>query len=88
VFETVVSSSYSSPRAASLIESAVAPEIGAIDGDRTTTHLERSKCDLTVRIEATDPVALRAGQNTWLGLLAVAEEVADAGRLSDRSGDQ
>ena len=85
--EIVFTSSYQSPRAATLIESALEPEIGDIDGDRTTVDLTRSGSDLELRVEAADPVALRAGQNTWLGLLEVAERVeASVGRVDGTTG--
>ena len=51
------------------------PEVGDIEDDRSQTTLSRTDETLTLTIEATDLVALRAGINTWLSLLAVAERV-------------
>lgn len=73
--ETTFLLRYASEKRATLVESAIAPEVGDIADDRTSVELERSGTALEITIRATDPVALRAGQNTWLGLVAVAESV-------------
>jgi len=71
--DAVLSFDYPDPEQARRVERSVRPEIGAIEGDRTTATLNRSGATVTVRIEATDLVALRAGLNTWSTLVAVAE---------------
>jgi KEOPS complex subunit Pcc1 len=71
--DAVLSFDYPDPKRARRVERSVRPEIGAIEGDRTTATLDRSGATVTVRIEATDLVALRAGLNTWSTLVAVAE---------------
>lgn len=84
--ETTITFSYPSASQAKLVESALRPEVGDIDSDRTGVSIARASADLELVVEATDPVALRAGQNTWLGLVEVAETVAEAGRRFDGSG--
>lgn len=71
---------------AALLESAVTPEVGEIAGDRTAVDVERDGRTLAVSISADDPVALRAGQNTWLGFLEVGEHVIEvADGFADRT---
>ncbi|MFB6110366.1 MAG: KEOPS complex subunit Pcc1 [Halodesulfurarchaeum sp.] len=82
--ETELSFPYRSPERAALVAAALEPEMGAIDGDRTSVSLDRSGAALRVTIEASDVVALRAGQNTWLGVLEATERVNDAGRRFER----
>lgn len=45
--------------------------------ERSWTAVSREGAVLTVRIDATDLVALRAAMNTWLTLLDTAETVAE-----------
>jgi KEOPS complex subunit Pcc1 len=71
--EFSVSVTYPSPAHARRVERAVAPEVGEIDDDRSETRLRRSEETLTLAVAATDLVALRAGLNSWLSLLDVAE---------------
>lgn len=78
--ETTVSLSSQSPDHARLVETALRPEAGDIDSDRTAVEISRTETVLELTIEANDAVALRAGQNTWLGLIEVAEEIHDIGR--------
>lgn len=73
--ETTLSLPYSSVEKARLVQAALAPEAGDIAGDRTTVSIERKASELAIHLEASDPVALRAGQNTWLGFVEVAERV-------------
>lgn len=70
---TVLTLEYDDPTAARRVERSVRPEVGAIDGDRTTATLSRDGAVLTLSVHASDLVALRAGLNTWSTLLAVAE---------------
>ncbi|WP_136687179.1 KEOPS complex subunit Pcc1 [Halorhabdus amylolytica] len=79
--EAVLAFDYVDPDSARLVERSVAREVGEIGGDRTRTRLDRTDATLTLTVEASDLVALRAGLNTWSGLVAVAEECG--GVLSD-----
>jgi len=74
----VVAATYDDFDSARHVERALAPEIASIDADRTSATLDRAGATVEIAIEATDPVALRAGANSWLGLLEVAERVGDA----------
>lgn len=56
-----------------VIYRSVFPEISDIEG-RSDTYVEHSDGVLSVRVEAPDRVALRAGVNTWLQLLETASE--------------
>jgi len=75
--------SYPSERRAEAIERAVAPEVGEIEGDRSRASVSRAGATLSVTIEATDLVALRAGMNTWCSLVSVAERVAESANRSE-----
>ncbi|MFB6124751.1 MAG: KEOPS complex subunit Pcc1 [Halanaeroarchaeum sp.] len=75
---TTVSIEYPDGPAARTVARSVGVETGEIEGDRTTATLDRDGATVTVDIEATDLVALRAGQNTWLSLLSVAESVRNS----------
>jgi KEOPS complex subunit Pcc1 len=70
---TVFTLDYADEELASRIERSLRPEIGDIDGDRTTAELAREGATLRVTVAADDLVALRAGCNTWLTLASVAE---------------
>jgi KEOPS complex subunit Pcc1 len=76
VHRTTLSLSYDSVRQASIVERSVGIEVGDIEGDRTRASIDRSGTTVTIDIQADDLVALRAGQNTWLSLVAVAERVS------------
>jgi KEOPS complex subunit Pcc1 len=58
---------------AQCVERALTPEVGDIGGDRTRVSLVRDDMRIDIAVEADDLVALRAGLNTWLTLVAVAE---------------
>lgn len=75
--ETTLSFAYRTPDAASLVERSVRREVGEIEGDRTSATVSRDGSAVEVRIAADDLVALRAGLNTWLSLVSVAERVGD-----------
>ncbi|MFP4530440.1 MAG: KEOPS complex subunit Pcc1 [Halodesulfurarchaeum sp.] len=81
--ETTIDFSYPSAGQAKLVESALRPEVGDIDSDRTAVSIARRGAELELVVEASDTVALRAGQNTWLGLVEVAETVTEVGRRFD-----
>ncbi|QDX39818.1 KEOPS complex subunit Pcc1 [Salarchaeum sp. JOR-1] len=74
---TTLRFSYASPAVAERIAASVRPESGAIEGDRTTASLSREGDTVTVDVVASDLTALRAGQNTWVTLLEVAERAGD-----------
>lgn len=74
---------YRSPEAAALVADAVAGELGEIDGDRATATLTVADATVRIDIDAADLVALRAGLNTWEGLLEVAERSAEIGRSGE-----
>jgi KEOPS complex subunit Pcc1 len=76
--ETSFSLEYDTERDAATVERSLHPEIGDIEGDRTGATLAREGSVVRVDIEAADLVALRAGQNTWLSLVGVAERCAGA----------
>lgn len=76
--DATLSFEYPSAERAARIERSVRPEIGDIQGDRTTATLDRDRATVTVTIEADDLVALRAGLNTWSTLVGVAERVAES----------
>ncbi|MFB6267859.1 MAG: KEOPS complex subunit Pcc1 [Halodesulfurarchaeum sp.] len=64
---------------AEIVECAIAQEAGEIETDRTAAAVSRSGATVEVVLDAEDLVALRAGQNTWLGLVSVAERSAEIG---------
>jgi len=68
---------YADPESARRVQRSVAVEVGDIEGDRSTATLERDGATLTVTVGARDLVALRAGCNTWLSLVSVAETCGD-----------
>jgi len=78
VHEAVFEFSYPTERSARTIERAVAPEVGEIEGDRSSATVSREPRTVTVVVEAADLVALRAGINTWCSLVSVAERVAES----------
>ncbi|WP_123538271.1 KEOPS complex subunit Pcc1 [Halosimplex salinum] len=71
--EAVFECEYPDPESARRVERSVGVEVGDIEGDRTTATLDRDGATLTVTVAAADLVALRAGCNTWLSLVSVAE---------------
>ncbi|WP_324663228.1 KEOPS complex subunit Pcc1 [Haloarcula sediminis] len=70
---TVFTLDYPDESVARRVERSLRPEVGDIDGDRTTAQLAREGATLRVTVAAEDLVALRAGCNTWLTLASVAE---------------
>ncbi len=77
--EATLSVPYASVSQARLVQAAIEPEVGDIAGDRTHVSVGRTGSTLEIRLEASDPVALRAGHNTWTGFVTVAEQVVAAG---------
>ena len=84
--EAIFSAVYDTPERARRVERALRPEVGDIDGDRTTVGLARDGDSLSVTVRATDLTALRAGLNTWLGLVGVAERTGGADESEGASG--
>jgi KEOPS complex subunit Pcc1 len=74
--EAVFECEYPDAERARRVERSVAVEVGDIEGERTTAAIERDGATLTVTVAAADLVALRAGCNTWLSLVSVAEDCA------------
>jgi KEOPS complex subunit Pcc1 len=71
--EAVFAFEYASSERARRVSNAIEPELGAIDDDRSRVESECTGTELTITVEARDPVALRAALNTWLSLVGVAE---------------
>jgi len=78
VHETRLSLSYSTAADAALIARVLRPEVGEIAGDRSRASVARDGATVELTISAADPVALRAGQNTWLGFVEAAEGAIEA----------
>lgn len=72
-----LSFTYRSAERARRIERSVRPELGQIADDRSRASVARDDTTLTVTVDAADLVALRAGTNTWVRLVEVAETVGD-----------
>jgi KEOPS complex subunit Pcc1 len=70
---------YESASLARTVERSVRVEAGDISGDRSKASVSRAGATVTVTVSATDLTALRAGDNTWLTLVEVAERAAAAG---------
>jgi len=84
---TVLTLDYPDAERASRVARSLRPEIGDIDGDRTTAALAREGATLRVTVTADDLVALRAGCNTWLTLTTVAETAGGALEADRRGTD-
>lgn len=76
--EAVLTFEYPDAQRARRVQRSVAIEAGDIEGDRTRATVERDGPTLDVVVEADDLIALRAGCNTWLSLVDVAETCAGA----------
>lgn len=64
---------YPSVERAEIVARSVRQEVGEIEGDRTRATVTRDSECVVVRLMADDIVGLRAGLNTWLSLVEVAE---------------
>ena len=71
--ETVLEFEYEDDATATLVAESVRPEVGKIASDRSTTRLRRDGRTVVVTVVAADRIALRAGVNTWIRLVGVAE---------------
>jgi KEOPS complex subunit Pcc1 len=67
---------YPTGEAARLIERAIRVEVDELDDDRSTVSVSRTDQTVGVDVGADDLVALRAGINSWLRYVSVAERVA------------
>ncbi|MFB6250118.1 MAG: KEOPS complex subunit Pcc1 [Halobellus sp.] len=76
VHAAAIDFTYPSQRRARVVAESAGVEVGEIDDDRSGAELDRDGERVTLDVEATDLVALRAGLNTWLRLVDVAEQVA------------
>ena len=76
--EAVLEFDYPDAERAARVARSTRVEAGDIDGDRTSVRVDRAEATVTVTVTAADLVALRAGVNTWLGLVAVAEQCGGA----------
>jgi KEOPS complex subunit Pcc1 len=77
VHEAVFEFPYANDRTAAAVVESVRPEVGEIDGDRTTAVVEQRDDTVVLTVRATDLTALRAGINTWESLIGVAERIVD-----------
>jgi len=73
--ELSLSFEYPDAATAALVRESVVLEAGEIEGDRTRATVGRDGTTVRIGIVAADPVALRAGLNTWCTLVDVAERV-------------
>jgi KEOPS complex subunit Pcc1 len=69
---------YPSEQCARVVADSVAVEVGEMPDERSGATVDREGRVVTVGIGAADLVALRAGTNTWVRLVGVAEDVAVA----------
>ena len=76
VHDAVLEFEYADDDQAAIVARSVRQEVGEISGDRTRATLSRDGSLLEVTVLADDLVALRAGLNTWLTLVSVAERAA------------
>ncbi len=76
-----LTASFSQENHGDIVFRSLQPEVSALRGGRSRTHLTRRDNTIVIEIEAADLVTLRAAQNTWSSLLRTAERV-----LSCQSG--
>ena len=74
--DSLLAVEYDDAERARRVERSLRPEVG----DRSRIRMAREGATLEVAIAAADLVALRAGLNTWLTLVSVAEAAGDAVR--------
>ena len=84
VHSVALSFDYPTADDARLVERAVRVEVDQLDADRSTAGVSRTDTRVAVDVAADDLVALRAGLNSWLRYVSVAEQVAgcESTRLS------
>lgn len=66
---------YPSVERARIVKQSVRQEVGEIDGNRTRAIVKQHGKRLVVRVTAEDPVRLRAGLNSWMSLVGVANQM-------------
>jgi len=71
--QAVLEFDYADGERADRVARSVGVETGDIEGDRTAASVARDGRTVLLTVEAADLVALRAGINTWTGLVGVAE---------------
>ena len=67
---------YPTAEDARLIEQSIRVEVDQLDDSRSAVAVDRTDTRVAVDIAADDLVALRAGLNSWLRYVSVAETVA------------
>ncbi|RLM59678.1 KEOPS complex Pcc1-like subunit [Halobellus sp. Atlit-31R] len=77
--EAAIDFEYDDERFARRVGESVRVEVGEIADDRSRADVTRDGRTVHVAVSAADLVALRAGVNTWIRLVQVAEDVAQAG---------
>ena len=80
---------YATERRARIVADSIRVETGEVPDDRSRARVDRDGRVVEVDVAAADLVALRAGANTWLRLVGVAEDVASAAtdeHIDDRTG--
>jgi len=77
--EAAIDFEYDDERRARLVTESVRVEVDEIADDRSRADVTREGRTVHVDVAAADLVALRAGINTWLRLVRVAEDVERAG---------
>ena len=76
VHSAVLSFSYPTVGDATLVERSLGVEVDQLDDDRSAAGVSRTDRRVDVAVQAADLVALRAGLNSWLRYVSVAERVA------------
>jgi KEOPS complex subunit Pcc1 len=81
---------YASERRARVVAESIRVEVGEMPDERSGATVDREGRVVNIAIGADDLVALRAGTNTWVRLVGVAEDVATAGdeRMGRGGGDR
>ncbi|MGQ4554684.1 KEOPS complex subunit Pcc1 [Halobellus sp. GM3] len=83
--EAAIDFEYADERRARVVAESVRVEVDEIVDERSRAGVERDGRVVRVDVAAADLVAFRAGLNTWMRLVAVAEDVAaDASDRTDR----
>jgi KEOPS complex subunit Pcc1 len=79
--------SYDDERRARVVERSVRVEVGEIDDARSVAGVDREGCVVRVSVAAADLVALRAGLNTWIRLVDVAERCSAPSERASTASD-
>ncbi|WP_435186292.1 KEOPS complex subunit Pcc1 [Halobellus sp. EA9] len=79
---------YDDERRARTVAESVGVEVGEIADDRSRADVSREGAVVSVDVAAADLVALRAGLNTWVRLVDVAEGVAADADAAGGSTDE